>query len=131
MTILIESKANLLNEELILLSRAGNTLPDRVHCSTPRRWASQGVRNVKLETIALGGRIYTSREALSRFFARLTASRPGCQDQSSPQRERQQAIAGERAQAIFGPGSGSPRTDPPRRLPAGQARSKRRTESRR
>ncbi len=35
------------------------------------RWAKKGLRGVKLETVCVGGTIYTSREALARFYARL------------------------------------------------------------
>jgi hypothetical protein len=45
-----------------------------VHPNTLRRWAFTGRRGVKLETIVIGGSTCTSREALARFFERLTDS---------------------------------------------------------
>jgi hypothetical protein len=56
-------------EKLITLSQAANQVPwGKVDPSTPWRWA-RGRRGVKLETVLCGGRRYTSREALLRFFA--------------------------------------------------------------
>jgi len=107
MAILLAALANLLEEDLILLSRAGNTLPDRVHCSTPRRWAYQGVKRgdrwIKLATVDIGGQVYTSREAMARFFAELTASRSGRIEATPPRCDRQKADAARRAAAIFEP----------------------------
>src|SRR4051794_6124706 len=106
MALLLAALANLLEEDMVLLSRCGNTLPERVHCSTPRRWAHQGVRGVYLETIHVGGRVYTSRQALARFFAALTASRVGRREEPSPPAKREserKAVAAVRAGAIFGP----------------------------
>jgi hypothetical protein len=40
----------------------------RLHPSTPFRWAKDG-----LETIRVGGALYTSLEALQRYFERKTA----------------------------------------------------------
>jgi len=127
MAILLAALAKMLEEELVLLSRAGNTLPDRVHCSTPRRWASKGLRGVRLEVIDVGGRVYTSHQALARFFARLTVSRPGRQEQSSTQRERQESDAAERATAIYGPMSST--DDPPLKSGVGEDLSRSRREN--
>lgn len=43
----------------------------RLHVSTIFRWANRGIRRVRLETVCVGARRMTSREALGRFFARL------------------------------------------------------------
>ena len=103
--------ANLLEEELHLLAKYSAIIPGRPHCSTPRRWADVGVkvaggRREHLGTVDIGGRRYTSREELSRFFARLTAARSAdatrttteVQQQSKKMTDR----ASERASAIFG-----------------------------
>jgi Protein of unknown function (DUF1580) len=42
------------------------------HPSTLARWASRGLRGIRLETIKVGGRTCSSSEALQRFFAALT-----------------------------------------------------------
>jgi hypothetical protein len=63
------------SEHLRLLTQAPRDLPGRPHISTLVRWWRRGVRGVKLETILIGGRRYTSLEALTRFFDRLTEAR--------------------------------------------------------
>lgn len=68
---------DLLSERTLTLSQAAKTLPRRrggrpTHASTLFRWATEGLRGVKLEIVQVGGTKCTSREALSRFFARLT-----------------------------------------------------------
>jgi hypothetical protein len=45
--------------------------------NTIHRWASQGSRGVRLETVWIGGIRCTSREALERFFAAVTQARSG------------------------------------------------------
>jgi hypothetical protein len=44
-----------------------------VHVSTIVRWILHGVRGVRLGAVRIGGRWVTSREALERFSAALTA----------------------------------------------------------
>ncbi len=60
-------------EQLRLLTKASADLPGHPHVSTVVRWWRRGVRGVRLETILIGGRRYTSREALQRFVARLSS----------------------------------------------------------
>lgn len=64
-------------EELITLTAACKLLPARrrgkkPHVSTLYRWSSVGCRGVVLEILQVGGTKCTSREALARFFQRLT-----------------------------------------------------------
>jgi hypothetical protein len=65
-----------LTEELFPLCEAPRHHPVAPvpHVSTYFRWAFRGVGpdRVKLETVKLGGRRYTSRAALTRFVAKLT-----------------------------------------------------------
>jgi hypothetical protein len=58
--------------------------------STFFRWASKGVRGVRLEVVQIGGTKCTSVEALQRFFNALTAigSRADSTDRSAGQAER-------------------------------------------
>src|SRR4051812_39705508 len=44
----------------------------RINVATFYRWASRGCRGVRLETLQVGGTRCTSREALQRFFERLS-----------------------------------------------------------
>ncbi|TAJ16610.1 MAG: DUF1580 domain-containing protein [Planctomycetota bacterium] len=66
------------SERLLSLTEAARRLPCRragrpTHPSTLRRWAVRGLRGVQLETLAVGGSLCTSLEALQRFFERLGA----------------------------------------------------------
>jgi hypothetical protein len=68
-------------EELISFAEAANEVPRRrrgkkCHVSTIHRWAVTGIKGIKLESIVGGGRC-TSREALARFWRRLTEARDG------------------------------------------------------
>jgi hypothetical protein len=40
----------------------------RLHPATLYRWATEGCRGIRLETIRIGGRRFTSTQALIRFF---------------------------------------------------------------
>ncbi|MGD9720564.1 MAG: DUF1580 domain-containing protein [Pirellulales bacterium] len=64
-------------ERLITLRQACKMLPKRrrgksVHISCIYRWTLNGVRGVILESLQVGGTRCTSREALHRFFERLS-----------------------------------------------------------
>jgi hypothetical protein len=93
--------ADLLDEELHLLAKAGELLAFRLHRATPIRWADRGVRGFRLETVTIGGRRYTSREALARFIARLNGPRSANDPSMSLLRERQRDLASQRARAIY------------------------------
>ncbi len=66
---------DMLKEQLVLLGGAGQVLPNRPARATLWRWAEKGLHGVILETVWLGGRRYTSQEALQRFLERLNAAR--------------------------------------------------------
>ncbi|MGE3819866.1 MAG: DUF1580 domain-containing protein [Isosphaeraceae bacterium] len=60
-------------ETLIPLGEVPDHVPrpegaPRVNASTVWRWRKTGVRGATLETVAVGGRVYTSAEALARFI---------------------------------------------------------------
>jgi hypothetical protein len=64
-------------EDVGTFSKLARTLPRTrnnrpVHANTLRRWALAGRRGVKLETIVVGSVTCTSKQALARFFERLT-----------------------------------------------------------
>lgn len=54
--------------------RRGGKLP---HISCVYRWIQKGVRGVKLEVIDTPGGMITTKEAIARFFAALSAARRG------------------------------------------------------
>ncbi len=65
-------------EHIMTLAQAAKRIPTgherSIHISTLHRWRTRGLRGVRLEAIRLGGRVYTSREALARFAERLSRS---------------------------------------------------------
>jgi hypothetical protein len=64
----------LLDESLIPISDVPKHSPIRVHLSTCHRWHTRGVREHKLETVLIGGRRYTSLQALARFWAAISGA---------------------------------------------------------
>jgi Protein of unknown function (DUF1580) len=54
-------------ENIRTYSDASKLLPGRPHCATIARWASKGRNGVKLETVVIGGRRFTSLEAVERL----------------------------------------------------------------
>lgn len=63
----------LLEEQTLTFAQARRFLPGSPPNQTLRRWAIQGVDGVKLETVKVGGRRFTSKEAIDRFLTRLNA----------------------------------------------------------
>lgn len=64
-------------EHVVNLSDATRHLPKRPggkkpHVATLYRWATRGLRGIRLETIRVGGTLCTSLEALQRFCERLS-----------------------------------------------------------
>ena len=69
---------NAITESPITLTEAATLCPRRrngkhPHVSCLYRWTTAGCKGVVLESIQAGGTRCTSREALARFFRRLTA----------------------------------------------------------
>ncbi len=56
------------SEEILSLRQARHAFPNRVSVPTLWRWVLNGVKGVKLESMLIGGRRYTSREACQRFM---------------------------------------------------------------
>ena len=81
---------NIQSESALSLSQAARSLPGRPHLSTIHRWRLNGVRGVRLETFLVGGRRFTSREALDRFSERVTAAANG---EPAPRRTNRQRAA--------------------------------------
>jgi len=55
------------SETLITLAQASERLPGRPSLCAIWRWRTKGIRGRKLECVVIGGRPYTSIEALARF----------------------------------------------------------------
>jgi hypothetical protein len=61
-------------ETMLTITAAAKSCPGGGrHTSTLNRWIKIGLNGVRLETIFIGGRRWTSKEALERFNQRLTA----------------------------------------------------------
>jgi hypothetical protein len=60
-------------ERLITLWEACKAFPGKesVSIATMHRWRKNGVRGIKLQTMAIGGGRYTSHEAIARFLRAL------------------------------------------------------------
>lgn len=90
---------DLFSESVITLTEAARLMPPRregrpVSLCTIWRWAQHGVRGIRLETVYSGGSRMTSREALERFCAAITAARSG----ETPAPEPTRLPAGRRKQ---------------------------------
>ncbi len=76
-------------EQLLTLAEAAKRLPTRPHVSTIWRWAATG----GLETVRLGGRVYTSIEAIERFAEHRGGRRKPSEPEPTPRRQREIADA--------------------------------------
>jgi hypothetical protein len=88
-----------LDERLISLSEAAALLPGHPALSSLWRWHARGIRGTQLETVVIGGRRYTSREALERFMAATTAAADGQPTPAPDAKQRHQAVA--RAESVL------------------------------
>jgi hypothetical protein len=64
---------DIFREEPVSFSEAARILPGRPSFQSLHRWGTKGRCGVRLESVLIGGRRYTSREAFGRFVERLTA----------------------------------------------------------
>ncbi len=90
-----------ISEQLITLNEAAGFCPRRYegrkpHITTIRRWADCGYRGIQLETLQTPGGLCTSKEALCRFFNRLTATRRSVQRTGRPRRDEKRLASVER-----------------------------------
>ena len=83
--------------KLVSLPEAAALLPGRPHLSSLHRWMRRGVRGIRLETVLIGGRRFTSREALQRFVDAVSVAGNG----ASPARSvvSMEPICAKRAEA--------------------------------
>ena len=72
---------DLSQEQLLTLAEASRIIPGSPHFSTLWRWYRRGIRGICLETVIVGGRRFTSHEAIARFIGRTTASRQTARNQ--------------------------------------------------
>jgi Protein of unknown function (DUF1580) len=78
----------ILNEQRLDLKEVPPLVPGRagrpVSPATVYRWATKGLNGARLQTVQVGSRMVTSREAIDRFFAELTAIRAAQLGEPSP-----------------------------------------------
>jgi hypothetical protein len=79
-------------EQLLTFTQAAKLLPGRPNVATLWRWRTAGCRGVKLETVLVGGKRYTSQEALQRFVDATTAAADGVQIKPHTNRQRKASI---------------------------------------
>lgn len=58
-----------LDEQIVTIAQAAAIFPHRPRRATVWRWTKHGHSGVKLETLRIAGRVFTSREAIERFIA--------------------------------------------------------------
>jgi len=80
-------------EHMLTISAAARELPGRPHVSTLWRWTNHGVRGIRLQTVLVGGKRYTSRESLQAFVEQTTAAADGGTRPVRTSRQRQRKIA--------------------------------------
>ena len=87
-------------ETIITLGEACRLVPPRgISTACMARWIVTGVRGAVLETIRIGGRRLTSREALSRFFAAQNATGTPAPQFTPSQRQRMAETANRACEA--------------------------------
>jgi hypothetical protein len=78
--------AGLLDEELVNIKELPNILAPRngkkVHLSAIYRWVRTGLSGVKLDTVVIANERFTTKEALNRFWVKVTEARDGLQAQA-------------------------------------------------
>jgi hypothetical protein len=88
-------------EDLFPLSKGPPGLKKPPSPATLWRWALRGIRGHRLETVSIGGRRYSSREAFDRFVRSLNETQVADQPSESELRAKQKTIAAERAASTF------------------------------
>jgi hypothetical protein len=83
-------------ETLVSFADATKLIPGQPHLSQIYRWAMRGLRGVRLEWIRCGGKRFTSREALQRFYSRLTLADGGESSLATPAVRKRQKQSAER-----------------------------------
>jgi hypothetical protein len=71
------------------------------HPSTIYRWMKFGVRGVRLDSVRIGGSLYTSREAFQRFADQLTNPIPVPSSSSVPASKRRDRLSRMRAGSLL------------------------------
>jgi len=65
------------SERMIPFTEAPGHIPGRPHLATVHRWRLRGTRGVRLESVLVGGKRFTSAEAIERFVDATTRAADG------------------------------------------------------
>ena len=84
---------DLSTETVFPVSEAPKHIPGRPSQGSCWRWVLQGVGGIKLESILIGGKRFTSHEAIQRFVDRRTAASNGDSPPSLTSRQRELEIS--------------------------------------
>jgi hypothetical protein len=89
---------DLANERPLTFSQAARYCPRRrrgkkPHASTLYRWATRGSHGVVLDALRTPGGLVTTKDALGRFFAELSATGPSPLRQKPPAQDEQHHLA--------------------------------------
>ncbi|MFN9433711.1 MAG: DUF1580 domain-containing protein [Planctomycetota bacterium] len=80
-------------ETVFPVSEAPQHIPGRPSKGSCWRWVLQGVGGIKLESILIGGKRFTSHEAIQRFVDRRTAASNGDVPPARTLRQREVEIS--------------------------------------
>jgi len=83
---------DLSTETIFPVSEAPEHIPGRPSKASVWRWVLTGVGGIKLESILIGGKRFTSAESIQRFCDRRTAAADGDTPPVRTSRQREQAI---------------------------------------
>ena len=65
---------DLSTEALVPWQQVAKHVPGQPHISTLHRWRLKGIKGRRLETLSIGGRRFSSLQAISRFITALNAA---------------------------------------------------------
>ncbi len=85
------------SENTCSITDAAKLFPGKPHVASVWRWIHLGIHGQRLETIRVGGRRFTSHEAIARFIERTTAAADGLETPARIAKQRQNGI--QRAEA--------------------------------
>lgn len=85
-------------ETVIPIAEAPQHIPGRPSLATVWRWVLNGTRAGKLESFLIGGRRFTSVEAIQRFAEQSTAAADGHTPPIRTSKQRDRAIAAAEAE---------------------------------
>ena len=80
-------------ETVVPIAEAPRHIPGRPSLATVWRWVLSGTRAGKLDSVLIGGRRFTSVEAIQRFAEQSTAAADGVTAPVRTPRRRERAIA--------------------------------------